>query len=257
MQVPVPSRGDSITAFYVSETGGDSLTVTHSKDGVIQSLTDHDQHSEGSSSTVTAPAAYDRCNDYSYSSWGHSWNRSVILMLANVDHGRPANISASDMSIVVDQAAARTTAGANSCGIGTSQGRMLVIDGPTSRSSNINGATNACASAGDGRNVVDFGNLSGTTLALTCSRSSGGIAIESDVRFDNTSRTWVTSANGCTSGFDLHSLASHEFGHVFGMGHATERDLKGDLMMSPNFLQCDTSARLMGLGDVTSWNYKK
>lgn len=52
--------------------------------------------------------------------------------------------------------------------------------------------------------------------------------VESDTRFDNTSRSWVTTTTGCTgSRYDLLSVATHEMGHWVGLGHVAEVVLAG------------------------------
>jgi hypothetical protein len=76
----------------------------------------------------------------------------------------------------------------------------------------------------DGINTVDWGNITniqGCTAAIACTYTwydPNGSPVESDVRF-STRVHWFTQPN--TTGYDLQTLAAHEFGHVRQFGHLT------------------------------------
>jgi hypothetical protein len=108
----------------------------------------------------------------------------------------------------------------------------------------------------DGHNVVGFGPLPDRIAGLTCTTytvpSRGrGRAIESDVLL-NRRLAWALQRATCSPSANqvmLRSVATHEFGHVFGLAHVREKT-HGRLTMSEAIGPCDGSAFTLGRGDV-------
>jgi len=153
--------------------------------------------------------------------------------------------------------AARTAArnlddGRNECGIG---GGLAVSQrhlGDTTRAPGV-GADGGCGSR-DGRNVIAFGELPGGLLALSCLwwvRGRGdGRTIEADIRISTTADLFTFDPTaGCGERWDLEGTLTHEFGHVFGLGHVPFAE-HGTLTMSDGLPSCTARFRSLGLGDL-------
>ena len=85
---------------------------------------------------------------------------------------------------------------------------------------------------GDGLSVLGFAShpeqdrvLAETTYAFD---TTTGAIVESDIFF-NSAFTWSVSTPGLPGRFDLQSIATHEIGHLFGLGHSAlgETSLQG------------------------------
>lgn len=202
---------------------------------------------EASEALSDLALAYSRCSDWSYST--SAWFSPSIFYL-NSSERRPSNISKSAFESIAVASLSTWKNGTNGCGIS----RALDVPGSISYGNwTYDGNFTSAGGCGtrDSRNVIDWGPLAGSTLGLTCTWSINGAPVEKDIRLDTSSRSWVTTATGCSGAYEVRSVLTHEMGHGLALGHAAENG-GNDLTMSPNISTCNTSARVLGAGDVTA-----
>lgn len=102
----------------------------------------------------------------------------------------------------------------------------------------------------DFKNVVGFQRLEWGVLAVTCYWLSNNRIVEADIQINSRER-WALSLSSCVHDeVMLEATMTHEAGHVFGLGHVSERR-HGRLTMSPLLNgPCQLSEATLGLGDV-------
>ena len=68
-----------------------------------------------------------------------------------------------------------------------------------------------------------------------------------DIMLDNGNRLVTRIPAGCSNKWDFEGTVTHEFGHVYGMGHTGPGH--SNLTMDHSERPCSTYARTLGLGD--------
>jgi hypothetical protein len=96
---------------------------------------------------------------------------------------------------------------------------------------------------------VDFGNLAATDLGFVCWWTSGKKTVGSDMRLNSTEYTWAVNLDGCVAKYSVQDVATHEFGHTYGLNDVSET-LHPALTMSVVMLPCQNAETTLGLGDV-------
>ncbi len=147
----------------------------------------------------------------------------------------------------------------DSCGIPDRVKGELRYEGGTRRSVDIN--VDATCNANDGKSVIGFGDLPSGYTAFACVSSwiqdGPNRVAQSDIRLNKEDYSWTTSVGrSCRGRYDVESTVTHERGHTFGLGEASE-DSHGNLTMSAESNgPCQTSERSLGRGDARGLNSK-
>lgn len=148
-----------------------------------------------------------------------------------------------------------------SCCLSASQQSSQITSGITPWGiAGYGGTTTKSGAKRDGQNVISWGKLGGTTLGVTnyistdtsqsqvCNGSLIYRFTEVDVRFNN-AYSWQTSS-GCSNGFDLAGVSTHEFGHAVGLGHS---NVSGSTMY-PSVSACDFSISSLANDDKAGYS---
>jgi hypothetical protein len=165
----------------------------------------------------------------------------------------PSSISATAAEAALKRAAVNIVRADNDCDLDDSVGASHRYLGTTSRGPNVS-AESVCL-ARDGESVVGFGDLA-SSLAMACWWTQNAIVVEADIRLNKADYRWtIYPGKGCRGSFAVEAVATHEFGHVFGLGHVDE-DVHGKLTMSPLISPCQNSESTLGAGDVLGFTSK-
>jgi len=98
------------------------------------------------------------------------------------------------------------------------------------------------------RNTVGWGQLPGNLLGWTCYWwNARQHMVEADMRLDPGTRTVLRYPPNCRNKFDLQSLATHEWGHAYGLLHPPRGHAR--LTMARLLPPCSKAPRTLGLGD--------
>ena len=98
----------------------------------------------------------------------------------------------------------------------------------------------------DGYNVVSFGSYNARAIAVTYIWASGSRIVETDMRL-NTHFKW--SLSGEAGKMNVQNIATHEFGHWFGLADLYN-DVDAYLTMYGYGAYGETYKQTLGLGDI-------
>lgn len=255
LRVPPPGFGVGIEKSF-ADSAGTILSLETAADGRVTYSTG----GQSPSGSVTAAASPSACSDGAYDDNGVKWDGTYNWYLG--DGKRPDGMST---TLVIDRlkdSINNITDSYNDCGFSDLVSATSYYRGGSSRESEISviGGNSTCESpySQDGFSIVDFGNLDGNAGAPTATtcwwyRISSGAdtMISVDIRFNTTNFRFTNVPNEsiCNGWQDLESVATHEFGHGFGLGHVSEAS-HGRLTMSTQNASCDDSQRTLGQGDI-------
>ncbi len=246
----VPAAGTAVQGEAVMADGSTrTITVRALADGRV--LVSSAARAAGRASSLPGPAAVfpssspSACSDRAYklnSSWWHStyrwWFRATTT---------PSYMTRAAATNALKRAVGNITHERNNCGRADHVSATGSYLGTTSATVDI--SANSVCTTPDGKNVVGFGDLASGFVGYSCWWFTGNVNTEADMKLNKADFRWTTTLTGCSNAFMVEAVATHEFGHVFGLGHVSEAS-HANLTMSTDIDPCDNSASTLGLGDM-------
>lgn len=166
---------------------------------------------------------------HAYSLLGYSWAQSPVPYYIN-----PANM---DLPTAAIEPAIR--AGADAWRLQSGASFSFAFAGYSTQTITTN----------DSINLIVFRNASsGSAIATTYTWFSGNRLIEADMVFWDAGFQFFTGTSGCSNGFYIEDVATHEFGHALGLGHS---DVTGATMY-PSISYCSQESRTLAADDIAA-----
>ena len=167
----------------------------------------------------------------------------------------PAGISQNQFESEIAYAHDIIETGGNDCGL-TVSSSGLGVSITRQGSAGLAAARTDGSCYGDTYDVIDFGYLPSGILGRTCTQYlilpfADDRINEADVRLNVNAGWFQYLPAACSNRYELAGVLTHEFGHVFGMGHVDE-STHGQLTMSTNATPCSYADHSLGLGDYNN-----
>jgi len=176
---------------------------------------------------AAAIATVASANVRAYALLGYSWAQPMV----------PYYINPTNMDVPTTAIEPAIRAGADAWRVQSGASFSFAFAGYSTQAVNTN----------DGINLVMFRNASsGSALATTYTWSSGTRMIDADIVFWDAGFQFFTGSTGCSGGFYIEDVATHEFGHALGMAHST----LAAATMYPSISTCSQQARTLDADDI-------
>lgn len=189
------------------------------------------------------------CSDGAYKLYGTKWKSTLEWSLNAAS--APSNVGADAAETKIKGSANNITTIRNDCNIKDNVPAAHKYLGRTSKKAGIT-ADGKCSGT-DSANVVDFGDLPSGYLGLACfwyrQESGRNRTVEADLRLNKVEHKWyATKPSNCSNVFSIEQVATHEWGHAFGLGHPDGSH--PNLTMGPSTGPCVNDDATLGLGDI-------
>lgn len=257
----VPSPGVTTSLEALGDEVSRELSVTVTEDGqlfttAVVNDTVVSSPDPATRAALEAPlsarkALANGCDSYAYNFTG----RYVVSRFEffRGDGATPAGSTGAAFGDAMWRAATNITAGQSPCDSSDGVDVGFNYAGTTTTESDIDSNANCLpqgAAGDDSVNTVDMGPMPTSYKGLMCySANSTSNVVEADIRL-NTSVPWTFTPgdSSCLTyyRYDVEGVLTHEFGHVFGLHHVSERYAT----MYVNAISCDNWQRSLGRGDL-------
>lgn len=251
---PAPGYGVAVTA-VTTDGRALRLVVENDADGVTR-VVPSVARMDDAAARVRVAGGRDACSDGKHAETGFRWNQPWAWRFRA--SSTPAGLGRGKVETDLRSAVRSITTARNDCGLPDRVSARATYLGRTSRKPGVRvDARLTVHCPNDGQSVVGFGVLPPGIAGMTCTtyaKVAGAWkpAVESDVLLNRRHHAWALRVRTCSLARNeviLRSVATHEFGHVFGLDHVSEAT-HGNLTMSEAIGPCDDSAFTLGKGDI-------
>ncbi|GGK95095.1 hypothetical protein JOE58_002488 [Curtobacterium luteum] len=239
-EVVVTNTGNSGVAVRVGEAWQGSPSAVRQAERSTLGTADTAHTADTGAATVRPSAASTKCTSKANTQNDYRWSSTVQW------YYNPSGTRTTYGDDALRSAADAWTGTITSCGTTVTS---------SARESFVREATQApdltkdggCAT-NNGYSVMGWGALPAGTLGVTCVwYDQNGVAREADQRYA-TRYSWSSTATCSGSRYDMQAVATHEWGHLYGLGHVASGTGQ---VMEPSGGTCATGSRTLGLGDMT------
>jgi hypothetical protein len=199
------------------------------------------------------------CDDGAFNLFGRKW-RSPMAWRFNAST-RPAGVGpVQDIEDSIIAGTRNITRSSNDCGLADKVGAKQSYNGRTANArADIVGAntfTPTCRQSGDGRSVVDFGQVGSGSAIFLCtyakSHSGWDSIVEHDLRLNKTDHLWALDplSADCVDELGVETVVTVGRGVGFGLDPVPEGSHSELTMSSVLNGVCQDEESSLGLGDV-------
>ena len=210
--------------------GSYTLSVTNSHGGLVIRTSQ-----PGAPSSSPAIAATDAaCGQSNYKFIGARWTKTLVWYY-NESTASRAGLSGSVSLSDIRAGNTNMTMGINNCGFSEAGFRAYgQYAGTTSKFANIDSDGECTNNFPDGQNTVSWGPLNNQGVAFDCEIWKDGVFTESDFYLGSNQAIVDNLPADCVNygNRDLQSVATHEWGHSFGLDDLTDSNSTALVMYS-------------------------
>lgn len=260
----VPPAGEGVYAEIITTSGAQELGLRRQLDGAVELTHVGDElGAEGGAGTEEAgtgtfrAAGREGCADPANTDLDHKVTETLEFGFRVST--TPRSLRRVAATNAIRRGAANVFDTRSNCHLGDRVPVAMTYGGKTGVPAQ---AGNGPCGLNDGRSVVAFGNLRSGILAAACTISQGrpgyDQVVSADIKINRADFRWTNTPNSrsCQGAYDVEAVMTHEWGHVFGLGHVLE-DNHRNLTMSPGINgPCQASERSLGRGDVLGFGDK-
>jgi hypothetical protein len=249
LALEVPPPGHSAGLSVETEDGWMSLIIDHTGERVhLERTASNAVDPDGADAEVQRTSALSACTDGAYRLTNRRWRVGMSWMF---NASTPSGVDPTRAEVLVRRAASNIVTGRNDCGRADGISATTAYRGRTTLAPGAarnHADETICIS--DLKSVVGFRSVGDGFKAATCWWANvDGELTEADISF-HPSVAWTLAdsiPSSCTTALHFESVATHEFGHAFGLNHPGSGH--STLTMQPG-AACDNSKVTLGLGDL-------